>query len=101
MVSPKWKVKNRFILLTFEGYFYIKMKEKEKLELQRKEVLQRIAKRRKSLNIAQTDLALLLDMSFRGYFKVETGKTKLDTLRLFHILETLEISPKEFFKDFK
>tara|TARA_B110000091_G_scaffold198027_1_gene226714 strand:- start:274 stop:396 length:123 start_codon:yes stop_codon:yes gene_type:complete len=40
-------------------------------------------------------------MTFSGYFKVETGKTKLDTIKLLLILDTLEISPKEFFKDFK
>ncbi|WP_298779563.1 helix-turn-helix domain-containing protein [uncultured Polaribacter sp.] len=77
------------------------MKEKEKIENYRKAVLTKIIKLRNQQGLSQMDLADLIDIGYTGYFKVETGKTKLDTFRLFQILEKLDISPKEFFKDFK
>lgn len=76
-------------------------KEREKFENKSKVILNKIVERRKNLNITQSELALKLNLTFSGYFKVETGKTKLDTIKLLLILDTLEISPKEFFKDFK
>jgi transcriptional regulator with XRE-family HTH domain len=71
------------------------MREKESKK-NTKDILVKIIERRKELNISQSDLALKLNMSFSGYFKVETGKTKLDTRRLLFILNELKISPKEF-----
>jgi DNA-binding transcriptional regulator YiaG len=101
-VSPKWKVKKWFISLTFDKLKKkMSEKEREKLEEKSKAVLQKIVERRKELGLSQSGLAIKINMSFSGYFKVETGKTKLDTFRLLLILDTLEISPKEFFKDFK
>ena len=76
-------------------------KERRKFEEKTKVVLSKIVERRKNLNITQAALALKLNMSFSGYFKVETGKTKLDTRRLLQVLDILEISPKDFFKDFE
>ena len=75
--------------------------EKEKFEKKAKKILDKIVERRKRLGFSQMDLAIKLNMSFSGYFKVETGKTKLDTIRLFEIIDALETSPKVFFKDFK
>jgi DNA-binding XRE family transcriptional regulator len=51
----------------------------------------------RKLGITQMDLALLINLSFNAYFKVEKGTTKLDTERLFIILEVL-ISPSSFLK---
>jgi transcriptional regulator with XRE-family HTH domain len=76
-------------------------KEREKFKEKSKIILNKIVKRRKKIGITQVDLAELLNLTYSGYFKIETGKTKLDTNRLFEILDLLKISPKEFFKDFK
>jgi len=65
------------------------------------ETLLKITKRRQELKKSKTDLALNLNMTTSGYFKIEKGSSKLDITRLFEILEVLEISPKVFFKDFK
>ena len=51
----------------------------------------------RKLGITQMDLALLINLSFNAYLKVEKGTTKLDTERLFIILEVL-ISPSSFLK---
>ena len=64
-------------------------------------ILKKIVARRKELGISQADLALKLNMSFNGYFKVEKSDTKLDTKRMFKIFEILNISGKDFFEDFK
>ncbi|WP_405563619.1 helix-turn-helix domain-containing protein [Polaribacter sp. Asnod6-C07] len=92
----------------FLAYFYplkIEMKEKEKekerLVKKSKAILRRIVKRRKELGLTQWDLGALLNLTSSGFYKIETGKTKLDTIRLLEILEKLEISPEEFFKGFK
>ena len=79
----------------------MKEKEREKLENKSKVILNKIVERRKNLNITQSELALKLNLTFSGYFKVETGKTKLDTFRLIQVLDILDISPKDFFKDFE
>tara|TARA_B110000285_G_C14880511_1_gene493653 strand:+ start:477 stop:716 length:240 start_codon:yes stop_codon:yes gene_type:complete len=76
-------------------------KEREKFENKSKVILNKIVERRKNLNITQSELALKLNLTSSGYFKVETGKTKLDTFRLIQVLDMLEISPKDFFKDFE
>ena len=76
-------------------------KEREKFENKSKVILNKIVERRKNLNITQSELALKLNLTSSGYFKVETGKTKLDTFRLIQVLDILDISPKDFFKDFE
>ena len=47
--------------------------EKEKFEKKAKKILDKIVERRKRLGFSQMDLAIKLNMSFSGYFKVETG----------------------------
>ena len=64
-------------------------------------ILEKIVAKRRELGISQADLALKLNMSFNGYFKVEKSDTKLDTKRMFKIFELLNISSKDFFEDFK
>ena len=78
-----------------------KEKEKEKLDKKAKSILLKIIERRREFDMSQPDLAMKLNLGFSGYYKVETGKTKLDTFRLFEILEKLEISAEDFFKGFK
>lgn len=79
----------------------MKEKEKEKIESYYTSILKKIAQKRADAGFAQIDVALKLGLTASGYFKVEKGQSKLDLERLLAILVILEISPKEFFKDFK
>ena len=94
--------------VNYFAYFYVlkiemreKEREKQRLEKKSKVILKHIVNRRKELGLTQWDLAELLNLTSSGYYKVETGKTKLDTIRLLEILEKLEISVEDFFKGFK
>ena len=69
----------------------------EKLHDQADEVLKKIVKRRQELGISQTELAIKLNMTTSGYFKVEKGESKLDLIRLFEIASCLDIDAKDFF----
>jgi transcriptional regulator with XRE-family HTH domain len=69
----------------------------EELHKQADKVLKKIVKRRQKLGISQTELAIKLNMTTSGYFKVEKGESKLDLIRLFEIAEFLNIDAKEFF----
>ena len=60
-------------------------------------VLQKIVTRRQELGLSQTDLAIKLNMTTSGYFKIEKGDSKLDLLRLFAIAECLDIDAKTLF----
>ena len=60
-------------------------------------VLQKIVTRRQELGLSQTDVAIQLNMTTSGYFKVEKGDSKLDLLRLFTIAECLDIDAKDLF----
>ena len=60
-------------------------------------VLQKIVTRRQELGLSQTDLAIQLNMTTSGYFKIEKGDSKLDLLRLFAIAECLDIEVKSLF----
>ena len=60
-------------------------------------VLKKIINRRQELNISQTDLALKLNMTTSGYFKIEKGNSKLDLIRLFKIANLLDTEAKDFF----
>ncbi len=60
-------------------------------------VLKKIINRRQELNISQTDLALKLNMTTSGYFKIEKGNSKLDLIRLFEIAYLLDTEAKDFF----
>jgi len=72
---------------------------KEKIEKETTKVLQRIVKKRKELGISQMDLAVKLNLTNNGYFKVETGKTKLSVFRLLEIAKALGVSACCFFED--
>tara|TARA_R110002049_G_scaffold56399_8_gene155580 strand:- start:4391 stop:4642 length:252 start_codon:yes stop_codon:yes gene_type:complete len=62
-------------------------------------ILQKIIKLRIAAGYTQIDIADFVGLTESGYFKLEKGKTKLDTERLLLILYKLKISPKDFFKD--
>lgn len=72
---------------------------KEKIDKEAAKVLQRIVKKRQELGISQFDLALMLSLTNNGYFKIETGKSKLDIKRLIEIAELLNVHPTYFLKD--
>ena len=72
--------------------------KKNKTDLRAEKVLQKIIARRQELGVSQMDLAAKINITNNGYFKVETGKTKLDLKRLLRIAEVLEVSPVVFFE---
>jgi transcriptional regulator with XRE-family HTH domain len=79
----------------------MKEKEKEKIESYYTSILKKIAQKRADAGFTQIDVAFKLGLTASGYFKVEKGKSRLYLERLLAILVILEISPKEFFKDFE
>jgi len=81
------------------------MKEEKKEKLTARTnyaaVLEKIIATRVHRKITQMSVAEHIRIGESGYFKIESGKTKLDLERLFEILELLEITPEEFFKGIK
>lgn len=64
-------------------------------------VLEKIVATRIHRELTQMSVAEHIRIGESGYFKIETGKTKLDLERLFEILEFFEITPEAFFKGIK
>jgi len=60
------------------------------------DVLGKIIYRRKRLGLSQTDLAKKLKVTLSGYYKMETGKTKLDVRRLLELSEILNVEINYF-----
>jgi transcriptional regulator with XRE-family HTH domain len=83
----------------------MKEEEEEKEKLTAKSnytvVLEKVIAIRIDLEITQISVAEHIRIGESGYFKLETGKTKLDLERLFEILELLKVTPEEFFKGIK
>jgi transcriptional regulator with XRE-family HTH domain len=81
------------------------MKEEKKEKLTARSnymaVLEKIIATRIHREITQMSVADHIRIGESGYFKIETGKTKLDLERLFEILELLELTPEAFFKGIK
>jgi transcriptional regulator with XRE-family HTH domain len=79
------------------------MKGKKKLNAKTNyaAVLEKMVATRIQRDFTQIAVAEHIRIGESGYFKIETGKTKLDLERLFEILELLEVSPEEFFKGIK
>jgi DNA-binding XRE family transcriptional regulator len=97
MESEKW-----YFCITFECLKNImKEKESEKVKSSCVAILNKLAEKRQEAGFIQFDIAELLGITESGYFKVENGKTRLEIQRLLTILYKLDISPKEFFEDFK
>ena len=51
------------------------------------------------MGLSQTDIANKLEMIKSGYFKMETGKTKLDVRRLIDLSEVLKVDLEYFLKE--
>jgi transcriptional regulator with XRE-family HTH domain len=81
----------------------MKEEKKEKLTASNNymAVLEKIIATRIHREITQMSGADHIRIGESGYFKIETGKTRLDLERLFEILELLEITPEAFFKGIK
>ena len=72
---------------------------KEKREEEVAEILKRVVKKRQELGISQFDLALKLNLTNNGYFKIEKGITNLSIIRLLEISEVLGVDSTYFLKD--
>ena len=80
--------------------FNMKKNEKEeKITSRINDVLKKVIYRRKRLGLSQTDIANKLEMTKSGYFKMETGKTKLDIRRLLELSEVLKVELEYFLKE--
>jgi transcriptional regulator with XRE-family HTH domain len=51
------------------------------------------------LGLSQTDIANKLEITLSGYYKMETGKTKLDIRRLLELSEVLKVELEYFLKE--
>lgn len=71
------------------------MSKTEIYKLKHQQVLENIIKRRKELGFSQFELSYKLKLTEDGYFKIETGRVKLDVKRLFQIARVLKIDPRE------
>ncbi|WP_299014862.1 helix-turn-helix transcriptional regulator [uncultured Polaribacter sp.] len=76
-------------------------REIKKTQLFRKRItiLRKIAKERQKAGLSQYDMGIKIGLTESGYFKVEKGATKLDLERLLEILDVLNITLINFFKD--
>ena len=77
----------------------IKIENEEKITNRISDVLEKVIYRRKRLGLSQTDIANKLEMTKSGYFKMETGKTKLDIKRLLELSEILKVELEYFLKE--
>lgn len=60
-------------------------------------ILKKIKEERIKREMSQYDFGEKIGLSQNAYFKVETGKTKLDLFRFLTICKVLEMDPKSFF----
>jgi transcriptional regulator with XRE-family HTH domain len=76
-----------------------KIENEEKKTNRINDVLEKVIYRRKRLGLSQTDIANKLEITLSGYFKMETGKTKLDIRRLLELSEILKVELEYFLKE--
>lgn len=60
-------------------------------------ILEKIKKEREKEGLSQYEFGKKIGLSQNAYFKLETGKTRLDMHRFLTICKVLNIPPKEFF----
>nr|WP_299035907.1 helix-turn-helix transcriptional regulator [uncultured Tenacibaculum sp.] len=60
-------------------------------------ILEKIKKKREKEGLSQYEFGKKIGLSQNAYFKLETGKTRLDMYRFLTICKVLNIPPKEFF----
>lgn len=63
--------------------------------LDRLSLSEKIRRLRKIRGFTQEQMAQKMDLSIRGYSKIELGETKLSVIRLFEIAELLDVSVHE------
>jgi transcriptional regulator with XRE-family HTH domain len=71
----------------------------QKVNNQISDVLEKIIYRRKRLGLSQSELAKKLKVTLSGYYKMETGKTKLDIRRLLELSEILKVKINYFLSE--
>jgi transcriptional regulator with XRE-family HTH domain len=71
----------------------------QKVNNQISDVLEKIIYRRKRLGLSQSELAKKLKVTLSGYYKMETGKTKLDIRRLLELSEILQVKINYFLSE--
>ena len=76
-----------------------KIEKEEKITNRISDVLEKVVYRRKRLGLSQTDIAEKLEITLSGYYKMETGKTKLDVRRLLELSEVLKVDLEYFLKE--
>ncbi|RKF03254.1 DNA-binding XRE family transcriptional regulator [Tenacibaculum lutimaris] len=59
-------------------------------------ILEKIKKEREKEGLSQYEFGKKIGLSQNAYFKLETGKTRLDMYRFLTICKVLNISPEEF-----
>ncbi|REH50580.1 DNA-binding XRE family transcriptional regulator [Tenacibaculum gallaicum] len=60
-------------------------------------ILEKIKKEREKEGLSQYEFGKKIGLSQNAYFKLETGKTRLDMYRFLAICKVLNIPPKELF----
>lgn len=60
-------------------------------------ILEEIKKEREKEGLSQYEFGKKIGLSQNAYFKLETGKTRLDMYRFLAICKVLNIPPKGFF----
>lgn len=60
----------------------------------------RVARRRKQLNMTQSDLAEALDVSYQQVQKYESGATNISVSKLIQIAKALQVEASYFFEDY-
>ncbi|CAL2082128.1 helix-turn-helix transcriptional regulator [Tenacibaculum sp. 190524A02b] len=58
-------------------------------------ILLKIKEKRKELEMSQYEFGKKIGLSQNAYFKLETGKTKLDLFRFFIIAKVLGVSSRD------
>ena len=76
-----------------------KIENEEKITNRINDALEKVIYRRKRLGLSQTDIANKLEITLSGYYKMETGKTKLDIRRLLELSEVLKVELEYFLKE--
>jgi transcriptional regulator with XRE-family HTH domain len=76
-----------------------KIENEEKITSRINDILEKVIYRRKRLGLSQTDIANKLEITISGYFKMETGKTKLDIRSLLELSEILKVELEYFLKE--
>ncbi|QXP74113.1 helix-turn-helix transcriptional regulator [Tenacibaculum sp. HL-MS23] len=70
---------------------------KKSTEIELSLILIKLKEERLKTGMSQVDFGEKIGLSQNAYYKLETGKTKLDMYRFLAICKILDIEPKSFF----